>query len=365
VPTANGYAVHVSDASEQGTPTTTPPTTSVAKDPNKDSNNPDNADDDDSHTTLGESQKDDNNLEDNANKNPETDPNKDSNNVSKNDALNGNKASNDEPRAKKNDGESKKNDDDDWVDEKDDGADSKPASDDDESFLSLGPAEALKARREKKRKLNKLSNKKKPISTSDDDDEDEDLTSEEEEEEEFDEEDDEDDKEEQDNKKSKPPPKKKRQQWIERPAGVRPVRASQQVDRTARGKIKAMKKPMEMLWKMTIPHAKSNDFDPNKHKATGQIRAEKAFPWVIHGAFSYMEQGPNANGGSATYLDTPQLHFAVGSEQAAHMIQSILHGTGPNCDIHIHYKFDNYERSFYDENLKKKKGKKEEVEEEE
>lgn len=334
-PKKRGNSVHVSDASDQGTPTKTPTSSITNNDPKKDSNR-DDAAEDDSCTTLGESKKDD---DFNTNKNST----KDSNN-------NRNKSPDDDSHTTL--GESNKKGDDDWMDDDDDDKHSKSSDDDDDSFSDLGPAAALKARREKKRKLEELSGKRKRISISDEDDED----NKDKEDDEFVESDDDDEEEE-----SKPrPTKKKRQQWIERPAGVRPVRASQQVDHTARGKLRALKKPTEMLWKMTMPHAKSDDFDPKKEKTTGQIRMEQSFPWVIHGACSYMEQGPNSNGGAVRYLDNPQFHVAVGSKQAAKRIYDILHGKGPVCDIHVHYNFDAYLRSFNDANLKKnKKGKKE------
>ena len=117
-------------------------------------------------------------------------------------------------------------------------------------------------------------------------------------------------------KRNASPAKAPRECWPERKVGVRPETLNQMMDITTRGKVKALKKPIEILQVATLPYARSDEFaEQTNPTITGAIKEQRMWPWNIHGAFHYAEQRPNASGNTTEprFLDVPELHLWVGS----------------------------------------------------
>ena len=116
------------------------------------------------------------------------------------------------------------------------------------------------------------------------------------------------------------------------------------MDITTRGKVKALKKPIEILQVATTPYARSDEYvEPAYGNKPGAIREQEMWPWNIHGAFHYTEQKPNASGNSTVtrLLDVPELHLWVGSGSSSERIQKVLNGEQP-AKVVVHTEFDSY-----------------------
>lgn len=147
-------------------------------------------------------------------------------------------------------------------------------------------------------------------------------------------------------KRKKKAEKEKRECWPERKAWVHPETLKQMMDVTTRGKVKALKKPMEILQYATLPHARTDECEEEKTTAartTGAVREQLGWPWNIHGAFHFCEQKPNASGNTTKtrFLDVPELHFWVGSDSASEKLLEIMNGK-QEAKIHVHTEFDSY-----------------------
>jgi len=76
-------------------------------------------------------------------------------------------------------------------------------------------------------------------------------------------------------KRNASPAKPPRECWPERKVGVRPETLNQMMDITTRGKVKALKKPIEKLQVATMPHARSDKFaEQTNPTITGAVREQ-------------------------------------------------------------------------------------------
>ena len=113
----------------------------------------------------------------------------------------------------------------------------------------------------------------------------------------------------------------KKKKWTLRLAGEAPELARQQQDAAVRRQMKAIKKPIEMLQKQSLPISRTDNFNPtlpgNKSISSKQSR----WPFVVHSAFCFTDQAPNGDGsGEVEFLDKPKLHMWVGSQAAAEWV---------------------------------------------
>ena len=84
------------------------------------------------------------------------------------------------------------------------------------------------------------------------------------------------------------------------------------------------------------------------------------WPYVVHGAFCFTNQAPNADGsGEVEFLDKPELHMWVGSQHAAEWIgnyfdQQKQSSGGLTFDPVISTDYDSYFDGFWSDSAKKK-----------
>ena len=154
--------------------------------------------------------------------------------------------------------------------------------------------------------------------------------------------------------KKKPPAKRKLQ--AKRKPGSRPVRIRMQVDAGTRVKRGQLRKPMEDLMRMSMPLAKSDDYNPpdDSEDEEERITMEKHYPWVINGCYTYTEQKPNDDGDNDElyFLRRPQLHFWAGSTLATERLKEAI--KKGKMRMQFHSTFNDYQNALSSESAKAK-----------
>ena len=130
-----------------------------------------------------------------------------------------------------------------------------------------------------------------------------------------------------------------------------PTTARQLADKTVKGKIKALGKPIETLQAFTTPWSKSDDCPTDAHELTGEqlqlIMKQKGYPNVVHLVGCYTEQAPNPGGNKEVeFHAVPQLHFFVSSEYNAKLLKKVLDGK-KRSEIFFHTKWGTYCKVFF------------------
>ena len=139
-----------------------------------------------------------------------------------------------------------------------------------------------------------------------------------------------------------------------RRAGEPPVRVRQQMDNKVREKIEQLELPVQNVQIMSTPLAR---LDGDYQLSRGVIAQQLAFPNVIHGAYCYTEQPPNADGSNTNhFLDTPVFHFWTPSKKQSkalsEVIQPVVTNGVPTCKFAFHESYVSYKAAFEHEQMK-------------
>lgn len=142
-----------------------------------------------------------------------------------------------------------------------------------------------------------------------------------------------------------------------RRVGDRPTSTRQQSDHKVREKIQALRKPLEVAQRMSTAIVRSDSFDSSNTSSSylAAREEEKARPWVMHMSACYTEQPENGDGQNRhnDYLDKPEFHFVVHSQQCQKKLESVL-STG-SFKVVTHNDFGSFQGRFLSGTTKPKK----------
>ena len=149
-----------------------------------------------------------------------------------------------------------------------------------------------------------------------------------------------------------------------RSAGANATTAKQQLDIEVRKKIRAVKKPKQILQSTSTPFTRTDEYDPDIH-VDAEVAKEALFPWNVHGSFYFGNQAPNEEGSKDVgVLNKPICYFCAGSTaNAKYLAQHFrdaqtklkAHGEELGFKVKIMIGYDNYEQVFRSEKCKLKK----------
>jgi len=148
-----------------------------------------------------------------------------------------------------------------------------------------------------------------------------------------------------------------------RSAGANPTTAKQQLDIEVRKKIRAVRKPMEILQSTSTPFTRTDAYDPDKH-VDAPVAKESLFPWNVHGTFYFGNQQPNEEGSKDVgVFNRPVMYLCAGSKANAMYIADHFreekrklaeHGQVLGFKVKIIVGYESYEQVFRSEKCKKK-----------
>lgn len=125
-----------------------------------------------------------------------------------------------------------------------------------------------------------------------------------------------------------------------RPANAPPISASQQMDWFVRDKLKGIEGPMQTVMNMSVPVVKMSK---QHNLPPGKAREQATWPNVIHGAFCFTEQKPNADGkNSDIFEDIPVMHMWSPSRYMSEELNKNIRPRSKNCRIVYHTSFEHY-----------------------
>ena len=115
-----------------------------------------------------------------------------------------------------------------------------------------------------------------------------------------------------------------------------------------------------MLQKQSLPISRTDSFDRSIPGNNSILMKQSHWPHVVHGAFCFTNQAPNADGsGEVEFMEKPELHMWVGSNEASnwmgHYFEEQERNSGGLCfQPIIHTNFDSYFDGFRSDSARSK-----------